>query len=83
MSHNKEEKRHTAAGKVTNSERNLKYKFNDFQVCDISLLPTGKYSWEVETIYCSMNHKNHYFAGKIRSSHAEAHMPKFKWKFWQ
>lgn len=44
MSHNKEAKRHTAAGKVTNSERNLKYNFNDFQVCDISLLPTGKYS---------------------------------------
>lgn len=71
MRHNKEEKRHPAAGKVTNSERDLKYKFNDLQVCDISLLPSGKYRREVESIYCSLDHKkNHYFTGKIRCSHA-------------
>lgn len=70
MRYNKEEKRHTAAGKVTHSERDLKYKFNDLQICDILLLPTGKYGREVESIYCSLDHKNHHFAGKMRSSHA-------------
>lgn len=47
---------------MTNSERNLKYRFNDLQICDISL-PTGKYKEEVESIYCSLDCKNH-FAGK-------------------
>ena len=69
MRYNKEEKRHTAAGKVMHSERDLKYKLNDLQVCDISLLPTGKYRREVESIYCLVDHKNQHFAGKIRSSH--------------
>lgn len=69
MRHNKGEKRHTAAGKVTNSERDFKYKFNNLQIYDISL-STGKYRKKVESIYCSLDYKNHYFAGKIRSSHA-------------
>lgn len=47
MRHNKVEKSHPAAGKVTNSERDLKYKFKDLQVCDISLLRTGKYRREL------------------------------------
>lgn len=42
MRHNKGEKRHTAAGKVTNFERDFKYKFNNLQIYDISL-STGKY----------------------------------------
>lgn len=37
MRNNKEEKRHTAAGKMTNSERDFTYKLNDLQICDISL----------------------------------------------
>lgn len=37
MRNNKEEKRHTAAGKMTNSERDFKQKLNDLQICDISL----------------------------------------------
>jgi hypothetical protein len=50
MRHNKEEKRHTAAEKVTNSKMDPKYKFNDVQVCDISLLSTGKYRGKAERI---------------------------------
>lgn len=49
---------------MTNSERDLKYKFNDLQVCDISLLPIDKYRGELENIYYSPDHKNHYFEGK-------------------
>lgn len=49
---------------MTNSERDLKYKFNDLQVCDISLLPIDKYMGELENIYYSLEHKNHYFEGK-------------------
>lgn len=58
MRHNKEEKRQTAAGKVKNSERDLNYKFNNVQVCDISLLSTGKYRGETGSIYCSLDYKN-------------------------
>lgn len=72
MTHNKEEKRQTAAGKVTNSERDLKYKFNNVQVCDISLLSTGKYRGETGSIYCSLDYKICYFTGKIKGSHVRA-----------
>lgn len=41
---------HTAGGKVTDSKRELKYKFNDVQVCDISLLSAGIYSREAGSI---------------------------------
>lgn len=58
---------HTAGGKVTDSKRNLKYKFNDVQVCDISLLSAGKYSRKAESIYCLLTHRNHYFVGKMES----------------
>lgn len=37
---------------MTDSKRDLKYKFNDVQVCDISLLSAGKFSREAENIYC-------------------------------
>lgn len=69
MRHNKEEKRHKESGKVTNFERDLKYKFNDLKISDISL-PTGKYREAAESIYCSLDYKEPYFAGKLRSSHA-------------
>lgn len=67
MRNNKEEKRHTAAGKMTNSERDFKGKLNDLQIWDISLpvVSIGK----VESIYCSLDYKSHYFAGKVRSSY--------------
>lgn len=37
---------------MTHSKRDLKYKFNGVQVCDISLLSAGKFSREAENIYC-------------------------------
>ena len=77
---------HIAGGKVTDSKRDLKYKFNDVQACDISLLSAGKFSREAENIYCLLVTKIIILQVKLKVVWVSMHGPSLsenssKWNF--